>query len=289
MTSAASSSVSHDRFTTAIQRHADELTPSERRLVSNVLDQPRLAALGTASALAREAEVHEATVSRLARKLGFDDFAAFRDALREQFIPSADTATRLQRTIDETGAQGLLGTLVAREIAGLSQLLAHVDDARVIEAARRLMGARRIHLFARGNAEVLARLMERRLRRFGREPQLLAGEGRDLAERALAFRPDDVLLLFAFRRQPRHYAPLVQAANEAGTGTIAITGLVGPLLQPAPDLLLSAPRSGDRGSYQTLTVPMAIANAVIIACATHGDTQPLRSLDRLAELIGRFD
>ena len=27
----------------------------------------------------------------------------------------------------------------------------------------------------------------------------------------------------------------------------------------------------------------------VIACATHGDTQPLRSLDRLAELIGRFD
>ena len=43
---------------------------------------------------------------------------------------------------------------------------------------------------------------------------------------------------------------------------IAISDTLGPMLVPAPDLLLSAPRSGDIDGFQTLTVPMAISNAI---------------------------
>ncbi len=146
-------------FAVALQGRADSLTASERKLVSTVLSEPRAAALGTATDLARETGVHEATVSRLARKLGYEGYAAFRQALQAEFIPSQETATRFQRTVEGSGEGGVLGTLVAQEVAGLSALLAHVTDDRIAEVADELVTARCIHIFASGNAEVLALMM----------------------------------------------------------------------------------------------------------------------------------
>ena len=69
-----------------ISDQASLLTPSERKLVETVIESPKRAALGTANELAQSVGVHEATASRLAKKLGYDSYATFREALREEFI-----------------------------------------------------------------------------------------------------------------------------------------------------------------------------------------------------------
>lgn len=278
-----------ERFADTIQRRAEDLTPSERRLVSSVLSEPRTAALATVTELARGAGVHEATVSRLARKLGFDGYPAFRQALQDEFIPSQETAQRMKRTIDASGEGGVLGSLVAREVAALTTLPDHVGDDDIALAAERMMGARRIYLFATGNAEVLAHMMSKRFRRYGREVEMLTGDARSLAEGAFGMAAGDVLLVYAFRRQPRAYATLMAHAREVGAVTIVIGGASGNLLVPAPHLLLSAPRGGDTESFQTLTVPMAISNAIVIAAGAAGDKGALRKLDSLGALIKRFE
>ncbi len=276
-------------FSSVVQTRADSLTPSERRLVTSVLTQPRAAALGTVTDLAREAGVHEATVSRLARKLGFEGFPAFRAALREEFLPSEETATRLQRTLQSSAGGGVLTTLVAQERAALGALAGHVGEAQVVDAARRLMAARRLYVFGRGNAEALALAMAKRFRRFGRDVHLLTGDARSLAEGVLGMGSGDVLLVYAFRRPPRPYAALVERARDAGVAVVVISDTSGHVLVPPPDLLLSAPRSGDADGFQTLTVPMAISNAIIIAAGAAEETQALQTLERLGALIKRFE
>ena len=83
---------------------AETLTPAERQLVKEVIAKPRDIALGTASELARRTGVHEATASRLARKLGFDSYAEFRDAIRDEFIIRTDPATRVRKTLASSGS-----------------------------------------------------------------------------------------------------------------------------------------------------------------------------------------
>jgi DNA-binding MurR/RpiR family transcriptional regulator len=277
------------RFAETIQTQAEGLTPSERMLVASVLSEPRAAALATATELARGAGVHEATVSRLARKLGFDGYAAFRTALQQEFIPTEETSSRLQRTIDQSSEGGVLGTLVARELTALSRIGAHVSDATIADAAARLMAARRVYIFGRGNAEVLALMMAKRFRRFGRDVHQLSGDPRDLAESVIGMGAGDILLVYAFRRQPRSYLGLVDHAKLVGAGTIVIAGASGMFLSPAPDTLLSAPRGGDAEAFQTLTVPMAISNAIVIAAGASGDKGVLQTLNSLGALIKRFE
>lgn len=272
-----------------IQKQADRLTPSEQRLVTAVLAQPRQAALATVTDLAREAGVHEATVSRLARKLGYTGYAAFRSALQTEFLPTEETATRLQRSLQTAAGSGVLASLVAEESAALANLTAHVTEDQVTRAAELMIRARRLYVFGRGNAEALALMMAKRFRRFGRDVHLLTGDARSLAEGVLSMGPGDVLLVYALRRAPRPYTALADHARAVGVPVVAISDTLGPMLVPAPDMVLSAPRSSDVDSFQTLTVPMAISNAIVLAAGAREETKTLQTLETLGSLIKRFE
>jgi len=131
--------------------------------------------------------------------------------------------------------------------------------------------------------------MERRLRRLGIDSHPLSGSPRDLAEQMLTLSANDALLLFAFRRQPPDYERLMHVAAETRAKTVVISGTIGPSLTPSPDVLLSAPRAGMPDSFQTLTVPMAICNAIILALAERRGPDALATLDRLGDLIAKFE
>ncbi len=268
---------------------ADRLTPSERRMVQEIVAKPRDAALGTAADLAQSIGVHEATASRLARKLGFQSYAGFRDALREEFIARTDPAVRVRTTLEDTRGANLIAELVVQEAAALEALQEYLSIEQIEAIAGELYNARKIFVFARGNAEALAVMMERRLRRFGMSVVRLRGDGRDLAEQMVELTPEDAVLAFAFRRQPRHYGAVVELAKTRGASSIAITGAVGPTLSPAADHLVSAPRSGRREGFQSLIVPMTICNALILQLARRDEDRSLRTLEALGELIKRFE
>ncbi|WP_299602102.1 MurR/RpiR family transcriptional regulator [uncultured Tateyamaria sp.] len=272
-----------------ISDQAPSLTPSERRLVETVIEKPTAAALGTAGELARAVGVHEATASRLAKKLGFDGYASFRDALREEFIATHETATRFEKTITTNTPETILGKLALDEAQALGRIEEFINADQIAEVAGLLMGARRIFVYGYGNAEVLALMMVKRFRRFGKDVQHLTSDPRGMAEHLLGIAPGDVVLSFAFRRQPRGYAALVEVAREAGAKTIVISGKSGALLAPSPDYLLAAPRSGDPDAFQTLIVPMTVCNAIVIAAGLTAKEETLKKLDRLGQLIERFE
>ncbi|WP_295808271.1 MurR/RpiR family transcriptional regulator [uncultured Nitratireductor sp.] len=273
-----------------VQAVAESLTRAEHLLVREVIAKPRDVALGTASSLAQRTGVHEATASRLAKKLGFESYANFRDAIRQEFIVKAGPATRVRNTLEAAAQNGdILNELIAREVEALTALPDYVDSSRISDAVKALTAARRVFIFARGNAVTLSTMLARRLLRMGVEVEVLSGDGRDLAEQMLGIGADDVMVLFVFRRQPRHFAPLVERAHHVGAGTLAISGSIGPALTPAPKLLLSAPRSGSNDSFQTLTVPMAITNALVLMMAQMNQDATLERLETLGELISNFE
>lgn len=272
-----------------IQETAEALTPAEKRLVELICGDPQAAALATAAGIAKAVQVHEATVSRLVRKLGFDNYASFRSTMQSEFIPTQEPAIRLDNTLSRVSESSFLHMLVLQEKAALSHIEEVMGSGLVEDAARRLMQARRLFFFGRGNAEVLSLLMTKRFRRFGKTCQQLSGDRRELAEQALSMGAGDVLVIFAFRRAPAGYAALLETARECGAASLVIAGAIGALLTPAPDVLISVPRSLDRESFQTLTVPMTICNAIVLAAAAHDKDNSLRTLDRLGTLIRRFE
>lgn len=272
-----------------IKSQADSLTPAEQKLIRELLARPRDAALGTAGDLARRIGVHEATASRLAKKLGFDSYALFRDALRQEFIVKTDPALRVRNTLAATRGASPLGELIEQEVAALAGLAQFVAPDALESAARTLSQARKVFVFARGNAEALSVMADRRLRRMGIDTVILAGDARDLAERMAAIEKGDAVLAFAFRRMPRHWPFLADHADALGVPMVMISDTLGPSLVPPPAHLLFAPRSGQEDAFQTLLVPMTITNALVLQMARGDEVRSIERLERVGRLLALLD
>lgn len=251
-----------------------------------MLANPTESAFLSAAELSKRAGVHQASAVRLAQKLGFAGYPELRNALQAELVSASEPAERVRKRLSQM-ENDILGQLVASEAEALLALPRHVPQAQLEAAARLLIGAQRVFLFARGHATALLDLTDRRLRRSGFDTRPLPFEGRDLAEHLITLGPSDVVLAFAFHRAPPGLKPLLAHAAQVGAATLLVSDLLGPLVRPQPSLLLAAPR-GEEEEFQTLSVPMALVNALVLTIARLDDNRSLRALDRSADLIERF-
>ncbi|MCI0476532.1 MAG: MurR/RpiR family transcriptional regulator [Anaerolineales bacterium] len=272
----------------AIERHRGQLTESDEQLIKTLLANPTQAAFSSAAELAKQVHVHPATVVRLAQKLGYRGFPELRADLQSQIIDASEPAERVRRSLAHIENADILNALVESDIAFLRDLPKHVTAAQLETAARALIAARTIFLFGQGHATALVELMDRRLRRSGFQTVPLRAQGRDLAERVLTLTREDVCLVFVFHTKPRGLTPLLERAKEVGAPCIVVSDLLGPLLRPLPKIVLAAPRGAEQ-EFQTLTVPMAICNALVLTIARLDNSRSLQALERLAGLMKQFE
>ena len=270
-----------------IEQHRDRLTPADRRVLDVLLSHPTEAAFLRAEEIADRAGVHQASATRLAKRLGYAGYPELRSELQSELLGGIGPGERVRRRLEHAEGGDLLQALVTDELASLTELPRHVDQTQLDDVAVRLSGARRVFLFGQGNSTVLVELMQRRLRRFGIDTVVLDGPGRDLAEQLLVLTAEDVVLAFAFRRAPTSLEPLLGHAAERGVATVLVTDTV-TALRPAPTVVLAAPRGSGR-EFQSRTVPMALANALLLTIARQAPDSSISSLDRLGALLERFD
>jgi DNA-binding MurR/RpiR family transcriptional regulator len=144
-----------------------------------------------------------------------------------------------------------------------------------------------VYLYGQGNATILVDQLSRRLQRFGINPVALVGSKRDIAERVAGIGPADLLVAFAFRRLPSTLCPLIDLAGIRGAHSVLITDTL-LSMSPAPSRIVAAPRGGT-DDFLSLTVPMAIANAVVLTMARTSPDTTIRTLDSLAATLDHFD
>ncbi len=275
------------RLREVVERYRGRLTATDQRLIRELLANPTEAAFFSAAQLAEKAQAHPASAVRLAKKLGYAGYPELRQSFQLELTTPFRTAKGGGRTAraEETG---VLQTLVQEEIAALHELGRHLGQKQLETAARRILRANRVFLFARGYATTLVELMSRNLRSSGLVTVDLRAEGRDLAERVVALKDQDVVLAFAFGTTPPGLVRLLEHAAAVGAGSVLISDLLGPMIRPAPDVLLAAPL-GDEGEYHSLAVPMAIADALAITVAGIDDRGSQDAQQRLVDLLERFD
>jgi DNA-binding MurR/RpiR family transcriptional regulator len=275
------------RFSELVEQHKDLLTAADQRVVRELLVNPTEAAFLSATGLAERGSVHPATVVRLAQKLGFSGYPGLKAELQAEVLNTSHPAERLRHRLEHVKQGSILADIIDSELTALHQLADQDPEAEINAAAQALMGARQVFLFAQGNATTLVELMDRRLRRSEFRTLILRQQGRDLAEHALALGPEDVVLAFAFHSVPTGLTPLLQHTARIGAASILVTDILGPLVTPRPDIVIAAKR-GLAEEYLTLTVPMAICNALILTIAQLDQGRSLKALGRLAELTGKF-
>lgn len=271
----------------AIQGHDGRLSAADQRLIRELLAKPTEAAFLSAADLAARGGVHQAAATRLAKKLGYRGYPQLRADLQAELLDTIGPGDRVRRRLAQATGDSLLVAVVADEIAALSELPAQLSQAHLDTAAWMVAAAERIFLYGHGHATALVDLLDRRLRRSGHLTVSLVGAPRDLAERSALLTARDLVVAFAFHRRPPGLRTLLEHAGATGAPSILISDPSGPLLRPQPTILLAAWR-GEEMEFQSLTVPMAICNALVLTLARL-NPDSVAALDRLTSLIDQFE
>jgi DNA-binding MurR/RpiR family transcriptional regulator len=272
-------------FQQRIEDHLPGLTRSQQRIASYLLASYDEAAFLPVADLSKVLDVSEATLVRFAQAIGYDGFRELRRCLQGLFRARATPASRLRSTLGElAGSQGhVLAKVLDMEVQYLTEAAHSIDPDDFNHAADLLLGGRRIFVFGSGPSGILADLAELRLRRLGIMTIAMTESGRHLLEKLQLLEAGDVVLATGFNIVRPELVAVLDHARATGCRSLLITDTLGPALRSKVDVTLAA-RRGPVSTFHSLTVPMAILNALILAVAMSRPGESLAALNRLQQL-----
>jgi DNA-binding MurR/RpiR family transcriptional regulator len=272
-------------FQQRLEEHLPDLTKSQQRIASYLLASYDEAAFLPAADLAQRLDVSEATLVRFAKAIGYGGFRELRRCLQGLFRSEATPASRLQHTLGDLARSEdhVLTNVLAMEVQYLSEASQSVDRADFDRAADILLSGQRIFVFASGPSAVLADVAELRFRRLGILTIAMTESGRHLLERLQLLQAGDVVLAAGFHYVRPELVAVLDHARAMGCGSILLTDTLGLALRERADVILAA-RRGPVSTFHSLTVPMSILNALILAVALARPDESLAALTRLEQL-----
>ncbi len=214
-----------------------------QRAARYVLEHPRDVALLSMREQARQADVQPATMTRLAKHLGFSGYEDVRqlhaDAMRGEetgFAGKVDVQVESQKLRgDHSLAADIIG-VVRSQVSGLARSEA-LD--RLVDAARLIASARRIYCLGLRSSHSTAWHLHYILSLAGRQSIMLdavGGIGIDPLGSATA---DDVLVAVSVLPYTRQTVEITDYAQTSGVRVVAITDSpVAPLAQRAACTLI---------------------------------------------------
>lgn len=275
-------------FNHVVAAHYGDLTKSERRIADFMRASQDEAAFLSAAEIAQQLELSEATLVRFARSLGFESYPALREALQEDYRHRMTHSARLRSRLDDLREGGdIFERLVASEIDYLTEAL-HTVDRQALDAAVELLRShQRVFVFALGPSVSLVELLQIRLTRAARMVIPLNTSGQEILEPLLLMRSDDLLIVIGFFNVTPALQMVLDYANRQGTPVILVTDMLGPLVGGKADVVLAA-RRGPVSAFHSLTVPMTMINAMLLALSSADQEEVMSHLDKLDQLRGQF-
>jgi len=193
-----------------------ELTPTERRIAEAVLAEPTLLAFGTVSDLADRVGTSRPSIVRFANKLGFQGYTLLQQHVRSDLSQQLSRPSERIRQDDKTGPP-------LRDVinGGIASVLDAFEDGRVAELAAPVVQAEKVWILSGETSQAGAHALYSGLSMV--RPRVRALEehsfGTDMSDAG----PQDVAVVFDFRRYRRQVITATRVLGNAGVSIVAIT------------------------------------------------------------------
>jgi len=277
-----------------INARAPDMSPAEQRVAGFFRNNREQVLIASASALAEQAGVSDATVIRATKALGFRGMDELRRTLAAELTDDLSPVGRLARTLREVG-DGLDGafhlTLDVQQKA-LESVRQGVSPEQFRSAVAHIIEAPRLAIFGIGPTGAMADYFAFQLRRFGIDSVTLTDTGALLADDIQRLRESDLLVAFAYSRLYRELQVLLDYADRRGVSKILVTDTLGGKLSQRVDVVLNVPR-GRAEMVSMHTATLGLIETLLVGVATMRSDETLSNLRQLndlrAELVGKSE
>lgn len=195
------------------------LPRAEKAVAQYILNHPENVRSITLMILAHETQSSEASIIRLARRLGFDGFSSMKQAL--MFAMVDDNPLVTQEILPGDTISSIMEKVIADNAQILRDTMALVT-ADYDRALMALLKAKSIHFFGMGDAYAVAQLGHMKFSRLG-IPGSAHSDVMLQCTIASSLTPDDVAFAISFSGASSTTVQAIRLAKEAGATTICIT------------------------------------------------------------------
>jgi DNA-binding MurR/RpiR family transcriptional regulator len=199
-----------------IDRSYGELSPQEQRAADFILDHLGDLAIYSGTELAQRSGVSKATVSRLFRRLGFENAQEVREharSLRSSGVPVGGAAP---------GASADLSAHLVREVENLRRCLDALGPERLEQTTALLVRSRSVTVVGLRNSYALALHLREQLAQGRSGVHLAPQPGQTIAEEFAERDARDAAVVFGFRRRPAGFGRLIAGISARGVPVVLV-------------------------------------------------------------------
>lgn len=241
------------------------LTPELQKAARFMLEHPEEVGLNSMRSVARAAGVKPATVSRLSKTLGFEEYEALREPFRQRLRKTEPKFASRLRDVQRRGTgntDGLFAELREQEIANVEHTLSDENYPTLLDAAETLHQSRRVYVLGLRGAYAPAFLFHYAYQLFQENSYLVDTHAGIFADQLRGIGAQDALLVISFPPYTQLTVDAVDYAANAGARIIAITdSVVSPAAHAAGHTILTQNRSAS--FYHSFTGALVVSQALI--------------------------
>ncbi len=249
-----------------IQAQTDGLTKKQRAIADFLLENPEAVCYISLKELSRRTGASEVSILRLCRALGYDGYAALRDAFRARTerLSRGDLAPAFPEgaTCGEDEKLLLLNGIFLSEQTGMNRFLTAVRPELLFKTARGLIDAEDVLIFGHDVSKILAEYFSYRLSFLHIKATPVALGDNDAVQNVLArLKKTDHVVLFSF---PPYHMPIRGVAKYAEFRAAPVTVITDSTESPAvteesTNLLCD---TSTRFFYNSHTLPVTLINLI---------------------------
>ncbi|HVW68846.1 MAG TPA: MurR/RpiR family transcriptional regulator [Steroidobacteraceae bacterium] len=269
-----------------------ELTPQLALGARFIVDHPDSMVMSSMREIAGRVGVAPATLLRLARLLGYEDWSDFREVYVEHFRSSSPHyAEKADALTKRQGVPGLVEEVGRAQVAALQYAAATNSADTVDAAAKTLNRAERIFVAAFMSCRAPGLAFTYLCRLFRSNVALLGSEGASLAADLADLRAGDVVLSINFVPYSREIRLVAEGVARSGVPLVCIAdSRVTPLSSHATSILLFAAESPS--FFPSITGAVALVEslgAAMLAQAGEGAVGRVGAIERALYSSGSYD
>lgn len=274
-----------NRMQNQVRQEMEHMTKMEQQVAVCFLQDSHDFAFLTLDKIALHAGVSTTSILRFCRRIGFDGYKDFQDALRAEIKSGMTLPLKLQRN-SGTEESALLDRVVREGVEAIEQTFASISSDALGDAVRQLSQGHRVFTFGLRESYALAHYAYTRLTTVRNEVHILDA-GRDgMMEALLDLQTGDVCLCFLFHRYTELSLRILPLLKASGAAVILVTEEPYEQLLPYADILLPC-RVSNTGIKNTALAPICLSDYFCNAVALGGGTSVQTRLDQTEGILRR--
>lgn len=267
----------------------DELTASEKKIANYIFNNSESASKLSTGELAELSGTSAASITRFARKLGFDGFQELKIDIAKSVavnMSNGDESVYEAVSINDSTRE-IIQKIALGNINAIEETISVLDEESISQAIKAVSKAEKIYIYGVGASGLVGLDLQYKLMRINKQANMFLDSHSQLAS-AIYIKKNDVAIGISHSGRTLEVYKALEAAKKQGATTISITKYGKQPVSDVADINLytaSVEKNLRTGAIASRIAQLTVVDIVFIGVARNNFGEITKYLQRTREIV----